>query len=124
MTVATVAGAKQQALKISCAAAQGVKTEAEVEDVPSQKIYNVHVTFLGKKPTDKEIDRVLRDCLTVAAKRDTTKDILASPWFRKRPQGNKNDDELLRPYGSMKYLSFKADDKSIGVRELQLRKKQ
>lgn len=123
LSLAAGSMAKEPPAKLTCAAAQGIKTEAEVQRVSSQKIYNLHVTFIGRKPSSPEVDRVIRDCLSAAIKRDGGKDILASPWFRKRSQDNKNDDELLHPYGSLKFLAYQAKDKSVAVRKLQLRKK-
>ena len=115
--------AKPSASRLACASATGIKTEAEVESVPSQGIYTVNVTFIAKRPSDKEVDRVLRDCISVAVKRDGTKDILGSPWFRNRATDKPNDDDLLHPYGGLRYLSYEAASKSIGIRELKLKKK-
>jgi len=115
--------AKQTAVRLTCASAAGIKTEAEVATVAGQNIYTVNVTFISKRPSDKEIDRVLRNCVAVAAKRDGTKDILGSPWFRKRPSDDPYDDILLNPYGGLRYLSYEAATKGIGVRELKLKKK-
>ena len=78
---------------------------------------------LNRALIDKEIDRVLRDCVSVAVKRDGTKDILGSPWFRKRAADNEDDDDLLHPYGGLRYLSYEAASESIGIRELKLKKK-
>ena len=115
--------AKPSATRLTCASASDIKTEAEVESGPGQGIYNVHVTFIGKRPPDNEVDRVLRACLSVAAKRDGSKDILGSPWFRKRAGDSPNYDTLLHPYGGLRYLSYEAASKTIGIRELKLKKK-
>ncbi len=127
LTLASVAGlpvsAKPSPSPLSCASAAGVKTLAEVEFIPSQDVYSVNVTFIGKRPPSKEIDRVLRDCVLAASKRDGSKDMLGSPWFRKRASDNPNEDELLHPYGGLNYLSYEASSRSIGIRELKLKKK-
>src|SRR5947207_15355079 len=78
------ASAAKNAMKLNCATAVGITTEAEVAPVPGQGIYVMDVTFIGKTPPNKEIDRILRDCLAAAVKRDGTKDILGSAWLRKR----------------------------------------
>ena len=122
-SMASPAAAKPGTTPLSCASASGIKTEAEVALVPSQNVYTVNVTFLTKRPSDKEVDRVLRNCVTVAVKRDGTKDILGSPWLRKRAGDNPNDDDLLHPYGGLRYLSYDATSKEIGIRELKLKKK-
>lgn len=72
---------------------------------------------------NKEVDRVLRACVSVAVKRHETKDILGSAWFRKRAGDNPYDDELLHPYGGLRYLSYDAVSKGTAVREMQLKKK-
>ena len=114
---------KPTATRLDCASAAGVKTEAEVEPVPSQGIYAVNVTFFVKRPSNKEINRVLRDCVSAAVKLDGTKDILGSPWFRKRATDSHYDDELMNPYGGLRYLSYEATSKGIDVRDLKLKKK-
>lgn len=115
--------AQRGATRLTCASASGIKTEAQVEYIPSQSIYTVDVTFIVKRPPDKEVDRVLRDCVSVAVKRDGTKDILGSPWLRKRASDNPNNDDLLHPYGALRFLSYEATSKTIGVRDLKLTKK-
>lgn len=109
--------------RITCASANGIKTEAEFKPVAKQGVNTLDVTFIGKRPTNKEADRVLRDCLAVAIKRDSSKDILASPWFRKRAKDNPADDILMHLYGGLRYLSYEISTKDIGVRELKLKKK-
>lgn len=88
-----------------------------------QNIYNVQLTYVGKKPLSPEIDKALRNCLSVAARIDGTKDILATAWLRKNQADKPNDDDMLNPYGGMHYLSYRASDKSIAVRELRLKRK-
>jgi hypothetical protein len=106
---------------LACTSASGIHTQAEIELVASEKIYNVNVNFIGKRPSNKEIDRVLRDCVSAAIKLDGTKDILGSPWLRKSAKDNPRDDELLQPYPGLKYLSYEASSKSISVRELKIK---
>ena len=115
--------AKPSTVRLTCASATGIKTEAELQFDPSQKVSIVNVTFIAKRPSDKEIDRVVRDCVAAAVKRDASKDILGSPWFRKRPTDNQDDDDLLHPYGGLRFLSYEAVSKGIGVREMKLQKK-
>lgn len=69
------------------------------------------------------IDKTLRECLAVAIKLDDKKDILASPWFRPIQGANPNDDENLNPYGILKYISYTASSKSVGVHSIELKKK-
>ena len=91
--------------------------------VSDDNIYTVQLTYVAAKPSNQEIEKALRSCLAVAAKADGTKDILATAWIRKRSSDKPNDDDMLNPFGGMKYISYKAADKSIAVRELKLQKK-
>lgn len=104
--------------RLKCASVPGIKTEAEVEFVSSQRSYLVSVTFIAKVPSSKDVDRVLRNCVAAAVKRDGTKEILGTPWFRKHVSDNPDDDGLLQPYGDLKYLVYDAASKKIVIREL------
>jgi hypothetical protein len=86
-------------------------------------IYNINVTFITKRPDDKLIDKTLRECIAASLKLDDQKDILATAWFRPIVGIKANDDEMLNPYGSLKFISYTAKTKSIAVRSIQLNKK-
>ena len=101
---------------LTCASAAGIKTETELS-MPTTKNFIVIVTFIAKRPSNKEIERVVRDCVSVAVKRDGSKSILGSAWFRKHATDDPFDDELLHPRGSRKYLSYEADSKDIAFRD-------
>ena len=119
LTVAALAahpaiGAESPA-KLKCTSAPGIKTEVEVELVPGNT-YNVNVIFVGKTPSTQEIDRVLRDCLAAAARQDGSKDILGSPWLRRKAGDRHSNDELLHPYGGQQYLGYEARTRTIAIR--------
>ena len=115
--------AKAPSTPLQCGSAGNIKPTAEMQLVSDDNIYTVQLTYVTAKPSNQEIEKALRSCLAVAAKADGTKDILATAWLRKRPSDKPNDDEMLNPFGGMKYISYKASDKSIAVRELKLQKK-
>lgn len=115
--------ARLSATPLKCASAAGIPTEAEITYIPSQKIYTMNVSFIGKRPPNKEVERVVRDCVAAAVKRDGTKDILGTPWLRKRAGANPDDDDNMDVWGGLRYLSYRASDKSIAVREMVLKKK-
>jgi hypothetical protein len=117
------AAAEPVATKLQCGTIAGFRTEAEMKDVPGLGVNRVDLTFIGTKPANKVIDRSLRECAKVAVKRDPSKDILVSAWLRKRARHNPQDDTLLYPHGSTKYLSYEASSKTIAVRKLRLQKK-
>jgi hypothetical protein len=98
-------------------------TLAEMKSIPSQGINSVDLTFVGSRPPANEIERLLRQCAVAAAKKDGSRDILVSAWLRKRASDNERDDELLHPFGALKFLSYEASSKTIAVRELKLQKK-
>ena len=109
--------------KISCGTLAGVRSEAEMKAIPSQGINAVDLTFVAVKPPAKVVDKLLRECAAVAVRRDGSKDILVSGWYRKRATDNPNDDELLHPYSGLKFLSYEAASKTIAVRDLTLKRK-
>jgi hypothetical protein len=107
------ANAKVPSMKLSCAKIAIYKTEAERQYVDG--IYNINVTFITKRPDNKLVDKVLRECLAVSIKLDGTKDILATAWFRPIDGMNEYDDEQIDAYGSLNYISYKASSKSIDI---------
>ena len=109
--------------KISCGTQPGVMSEAEMKAIPSQGINAVDLTFVAIKPSATVVDKLLRECAAVAVRRDGSKDILISAWYRKRATDKPNDDEILHPYGGLKFLSYEAASKTIAVRDLTLKRK-
>jgi hypothetical protein len=114
--------AKEPNLPISCGSVVGIKSLAEIQRQPESKIYNLQLTFITKKPPAPEIDKALRACLAVASKADGKWDILATAWLRRKPTDNANDDEILSPYGGMKYIIYEAASKSVLVKDVKLQK--
>lgn len=111
--------AEKTTVKLDCA-----KTIPEINtDVDmgpgSGETYIVNVAFIGKRPTNKQADSALRKCLVEAIKRDGTKDISASPWFRANVGANPLDDALLHPYGEFHFLAYTASTKKTELRKLQ-----
>lgn len=120
ISLASVAHAGE---RLDCGKTSGIKSEAEWKPVPSQNIYQVDLTFIGRKPPNPEIDKLLRECAALVIKRDPSKDILVSAWLRKRLGDNWRDDELLHPWGGLKFMSYEARSKTVAVRDLKLQKK-
>jgi hypothetical protein len=61
----------------------------------SGDIYNVMVTFTGKKPASAKVESVLRECIAAAIKKDASKDILATAWLKRRVGASDDDDERI-----------------------------
>ncbi|HEY5582564.1 MAG TPA: hypothetical protein VIK56_15645 [Rhodoferax sp.] len=108
-------------ITLNCAKISHKKTEAELAQ--SEGIYTLNVSFIVKRPTAKEIDHALRECLTLAVKRDHSKDILVTPWFRRAEKDNPNDDAMLHPYGPLTNLTYEASTKATKLYKLELKKK-
>ena len=108
---------------LNCTSSRAKKAEAELKYVADQKIYTLNVAFIGRRPTKEMIDPLLRECLAEAMKRDSSKDILVTPWFRPRPQDNPNDDELLSPYGFLTNLVHEASTKKAILHKAELKRK-
>lgn len=83
---------------LPCPAGERVGATTEIALAASKRYYTVDVTFVGRSPSNEDVDRLLRECLAIAVKRDGSKDILASPWMRKRSTAPERDDDLLHPY--------------------------
>jgi hypothetical protein len=96
---------------------QGVGTAAKAEMALAGSIYTVSVTFFGQEPSKSEMDRVLRECVAAAAKIDSKKDILATPWLRANVKDNPLKDKMLSPYGAMSAIAFEASGQKVVVRE-------
>lgn len=120
----TTAFAKTPTMKLECAKVKGYTTEAERQYLSAgMNLYNIQVTFITKRPDDKLIDKILRECIATSLKLDDKKDILATAWFRPVAGMNANDDEQINPYGSLKFISYTAKTKSVAVRDIDLKKK-
>lgn len=112
------AAAASEAVRLECGAIKGFKSEAEMKPTTNPRINTVDLTFIGKKPSNKQMDKALRACAATAIKRDATRDILVSAWFRKRAGAPAKNDTPLHPHGSMKYLSYEASSKTVAVRKI------
>lgn len=108
--------AKVPTMKLDCGNVKGYKTEAERKY--DGHLYNVMVTFITKRPDDKLADKVLRDCISVSLKLDDQKNLLATAWFRPIAEMNSTDDEQLKPYGDLNYISYDAKTKKVVVKSL------
>ena len=96
---------------------QNLKTAATAEMALSGSIYTVSVTFFGQEPSKSEMDRILRECIASAAKIDSKKDILATPWLRANVNDNPVKDRMLSPYGLMSAIVFESSSQKVVVRE-------
>lgn len=119
--------AKPPTINLKCGKLPNLKVESERQYLSKASgggdIYMINVTFISKKPDNKKIDKILRECLVEAIKLDGTKDITATPWFRPKAGSNPNDDDMVHIYGSMKYLAYTASDKNVSVHTISLQRK-
>jgi len=106
-----------------CATSKGAKSEAEFSLAKGRAPGIVNVAFIGRQPNKAEIDRILRDCIKVASKIDSSHDILGTAWFRKRASDDPSDDEIINNYGPLRYLSYEAKSKSIEARDMDFGKR-
>jgi hypothetical protein len=111
-------------MELNCAKSLGYKTETERQFLSRASgggdIYNINVTFITRRPDDKLIDIALRECIAASLKLDDKKSILANAWFRPIKGANPNDDDMLIPYGSLRYISYDPRTKRISVQDLVL----
>jgi uncharacterized lipoprotein YddW (UPF0748 family) len=110
-------------MKLNCGRIQGYTVEAERQYLSAESgggdIYNINVTFINKRPTDRVADKSLRDCLKEAIKLDDHKDILMNAWYRPVRGSNPNDDEMINPYGFLTNLIYSHSTKSISIHKAQ-----
>lgn len=115
-------GKKPPTRPLKCGKVPNVESEAERQYLDKASgggdIYQIFLTYIGKKPTNKQLDAALRDCLAVGIKMDGSKDILATAWYRRKRNGNPNDDDQLHPYNGMKYIAYTASTKTIEIHSL------
>src|SRR6266478_5179163 len=96
---------------------QSAGTARRAEMALAGSIYTVSVTFFGQEPSKSEMDRILRECIAAAAKIDSKKDILATPWLRANVKDKPANDKLLSPYGAMSALIFESSSRNVVLHE-------
>ena len=119
--------AKPSTVGLDCGKVAGFKTVAERQFLSAESgggnIYNLSLTFTGKRPTNAQVDAALRDCLAKANKMDGSKDMVASAWVKPRVGARDSEDQLLNPFGSMRYLGYKAATKTVSIQPITLMRK-
>jgi hypothetical protein len=114
--------AKPPTVPLECGKASAAVAQRQYLDAASGggDIYNVMVTFTGKKPTNSKVESVLRECIAAAVKKDASKDILATAWLKRRIGASEDDDQQINPFGGLKYISYTAATKTVTVHELKM----
>jgi hypothetical protein len=101
----------------ACPMQDGLETEAFLLSAPKTPFYHLKVAFIGKEPTNKQIDRMLRGCLQEAVMRDNSKDIIVTAWHRSRRGASEDEDKMLYPYPGPVVLFWDKKTRSATVRE-------
>jgi hypothetical protein len=111
--------AAQNALSVrnTCPVQDGLETEAFLLSAPKTPYFHLKVAFIGKEPTNKQIDRMLRGCLQEAVMRDGSKDIIVTAWHRSRRGASEDEDRMLYPYPGPVVLFWDKKTRSASVRE-------
>jgi len=117
--------AKPPTIPLDCGKAKGASVQRQYLDAASGggNIYNVQVTFTGKKPAPAKVESVLRECIATAVAKDASKDVLATAWLKKRAGDRDTDDEQISPFSGSKYISYTATTKKVEVHDLVLKLK-
>lgn len=116
LAISTSAFSATPTMQLDCGRVKGYETFAERKY--DGHLYNVMVTFVTKRPNDKLADKVIRECISASLKLDDQKNLLATAWFRPIAGMNANDDEQLKPYGGLNYISYNAKTKKVEVKSL------
>jgi len=90
-----VPGAAQAPLQLYCARGTADYPDAEMTFNPEGS-HVVDVVFVGYRPSRARAQWALRDCLSTAAKVDSSRQIVARLWYRQR--GWRSPREPLAPY--------------------------
>ena len=121
--------AKLPTVKLKCGKLPDYQIESEREYLSREAggggngLYNVFITFISKKPSNKQIDKILRQCIEEAIKMDSSKDILANAFYRKKQGDNPYEDDNINVYGPLENLLYAASTKSVSVHKLELKHK-
>ena len=100
---------------IDCGKTPGFQVEAIII---TRSITEIYVTYIGARPNKKPAEKSLRSCLDIAVQRDSTKDIVASVWFRKNQKASAYGDDQIYPFGSRTYLYYTAETQKIEVKKM------
>ena len=105
------------AVDLSFPPAERVGAEVEYfHYLPHEKQYVVNVYFIGPHPEPETIDRVLRECLALAAAHDGRFNIHASAYLLPQAGADKDGRQEVQPYKMGHFLCFDAALRQIGVR--------
>jgi len=105
------------AVDLSFPPAERVGAEVEYfHYLPHEKQYVVNVYFIGPHTEPETIDRVLRECLALAAAHDGRFNIHASAYLLPQAGADKDGRQEVQPYKMGHFLCFDAALRQIGVR--------
>lgn len=76
--------------------------------LPHEPLYLVDVYFVGRPPERATIDRVLRECITLAAAHESRYDIHADAYLLASADTDLDERQDLNPYGEDRFLCFDA----------------
>ncbi|MDP1684143.1 hypothetical protein [Hydrogenophaga sp.] len=94
----------------------GAKTQ--LYHSPHQSLYGLRVIFMGRRPANAEIDRVLRECTALAAAHDANFDIFASAELLPDACTDLNASQVLNIHGRSHFLCFDCKTGVIGLRRI------
>jgi len=84
--------------------------------LPHDKSYTVNVYFIRQAPDAATIDRVMRECLALAAAHDGRFPISGDAYLAPGDDIDVHERKNLLPWGKDRFLCFDADLRQIGVR--------
>jgi hypothetical protein len=84
--------------------------------LPHEKSYTVNVYFIRQAPDAATIDRVMRECLALAAAHDGRFMISGGAYLASGDDIDVHGRKELLPWGKDRFLCFDADLRQIGVR--------
>jgi hypothetical protein len=112
LSAATTAHARLPAMQLDCGSDHGAVAVLH-PDAESGGIYDVIVTFFGRRPSNTRIEAAMRACLAESARRDQTTSAVAEARLRTR--GASNEEPLL-PFGADRLMAYSAATKTVSLR--------
>ncbi|MGE0350711.1 DUF6891 domain-containing protein [Hydrogenophaga sp.] len=105
-----------QALSLDFPPAERMGAQVEYYHSPHQRLYGLNVHFVGAEPAHETMDRVLRECATLAAAHKSDFNIVVDAYLLAHADSELDERKTLSPYGRDFFLCFDAHRRQIGVR--------
>lgn len=112
LLAATSAHARLPTMQLNCGSEHGAVAVLH-PDAESGGIYDVIVTFFGRRPSNIRVEAAMRACLAESARRDETTSAIVEARLRTRGASN---EEPLQPFGADRLMAYSAATRTVSLR--------